>query len=140
MEPKREVLRCHTCHNVQRDRRAYRDDLLRVHGEIACRGSDVPVPLEGREFEVVWATAHRARMSGPVCAARRREAFGLPRVSDREAEKRLKDNRAHTARRHRAAARAREGPTVTLGAPEVPAMPNKPKAGRSRGAIFCSDG
>jgi len=33
-------------------------------------------------------------MSGQVRAARRRDALGLPRVSDREAERRLKDNRA----------------------------------------------
>jgi len=82
MEPKREVLRCH---NVQRDRRAYRDHLLRVHGEVARRGSDVPVRLEGRELEAVWASAHRSRISGPVQATSRREALGLLRVSDREA-------------------------------------------------------
>jgi len=57
MEPKREIVRCHTCNNVQRDWRAYRDHLLRAHGEVAPRGSDIPVLLEGRELEVVWATA-----------------------------------------------------------------------------------
>jgi len=123
METKREWLYCHSCHNVQRDRRAYRDHLLRVHGEVARRGSDVPVRLEGKELEVAWASAHRSRMSGPVYAARRRKALGLPRVSDREAERRLKDNRARTARRHPAAARAREGATATLTAPDVPATP-----------------
>jgi len=107
--------------HVQRDRRAYRDHLLRVHGEVARRGSDVPVRLEGRELEVVWASVHRSRTSEKARAARRKEALGLPRVSDREAERRLKDNRARTARRHRAAARAREGALATLTAPEVPA-------------------
>jgi len=85
------------------------------------------VRLEGRELEAVWASAHRSRMSGPVRAARRREALGLPRVSDREAEQRLRDNRACTARRHRAAARAREGATATLGAPKVPVTPVGPE-------------
>jgi len=91
--------------------------------KVARRGSGVPVRLDRRELEVVWALAHRSRMSGPVRAARHRETLGLPRVSDREAERRLKDNRARIARRHRAAARAREGATATLGAPEVPATP-----------------
>jgi len=103
METKREWLYCHSCHNVQRDRRAYRHHLLRVHGEVARRDSDVPVRLEGRELEAVWASAHQSRMSGPVRAACRKAALGLPRVSDREAERRLKDNRARTARRHWAA-------------------------------------
>jgi len=111
-------MRCHSCNNVQRDRRAYRDHLLPVHGEVARRGSDVPVHLEGRELEAVWASAHRSRMSGPVRAARHREALGLPRVSDQEAERRIKDNRARTARCHRAAARAQLGAAATLGAPE----------------------
>jgi len=118
MEPKREVLYCHTCRNVQHDRHAYRDHLLRVYGEVARRGSNVAVCLEGRKLEAVWASAYQSRMSGPVRAARRREALGLPRVSDREAERRLKDNRARTARRHRAAARARLRAAATLRAPE----------------------
>jgi len=58
METKREWLYCHACHNVQRDRRAFRDHLLRVHSEVARQGSDIPVRLEGRELEVVWASAH----------------------------------------------------------------------------------
>jgi len=119
MELKREIVRCHTCNNVQRDRQAYRDHLLCAHGEVARRGSDTPVRIEGRELAVVWATAHCARMSGPVRAARRTEALGLPRVLDREAERLLKDNRARTARRHRAAARMRGLATAALGAPEV---------------------
>jgi len=45
METKREWLYCYACHNVQRDRRAYRDHLLRVHGEVALWGSDIPVRL-----------------------------------------------------------------------------------------------
>jgi len=52
-------------------------------------------------------------------AARRREKLGLPRVSDREAERRLSDNRSRTVRRHRAAARARGEAAATLGATEV---------------------
>jgi len=107
--------------------RAYRDHLLQVHGEVARRGSDVPVRLEGRELEVVWASVHQSRTSGPARAPRRREALGLPRVSDREAERRLKDNRARTARRYRAAARASEGAPATLTAPEVPATPDIPQ-------------
>jgi len=117
METGRAWQYCHSCQNVQRDRRAYRNHLLRVHGKVARRGSDVPVRLEGQELEVVWASAHRLRMSGPVRAARCREALGLPRVSDREAERRLKDNRARTARRSRAGARAREGATATFWCP-----------------------
>jgi len=119
MEPKRDIVHCHTCNNVQQDRQAYRDHLLRAHGEVARRGSDIPVRLEERELAVVWATAHRARMSGPVRAARRRAALGLSRVSDREAERRLKDNRARTARRHRAAGCVRGLKMAALGAPEV---------------------
>jgi len=128
METKREWLHCHACHNVQWDRRAYRDHLLRVHGEVARRGSDIPVRLEGRELEVVWASAHRSRTRGPACAACRREALWLPRVSDREAERRLKDNRARTARRHRAAACAREGAPATLTTPEALDKPEVPAA------------
>jgi len=60
---------CHVCHNVQRDRRAYRDHLLRVHGEVARQGSDLPVRLEGRELEVMWASVHRFRISGPRAAS-----------------------------------------------------------------------
>jgi len=85
METKREWLYCHSCHNVQQDRRAYRDHLLRVHDEVARQGSDVPVRLEGRELEAVLVSAHRSRMSGPVQAACRREAMRRPRVSEREA-------------------------------------------------------
>jgi len=40
-------------------------------------------------------------------------------VSDREVERRLKDNKARTAWRHRAAARARKGALATLTVPEV---------------------
>jgi len=98
MEPKRKIVCIHTCHNAQRDRRAYRDHLLCAQGEVARRGSDTPIRLEERELAVVWATAHRARMSGPVRAPCRRQAMGLPRLSDMEAERRLKDNQARTAR------------------------------------------
>jgi len=116
----------HSCHGVQRYRWAYRDHLLCVHGEVARRGSDVLVRLEEQELAVVWATAHRSRMCGPVRAARRKEALGFLRVLDREAERRLWDHRARTARRHRAAARARGGAVATLGAPEVTVVPERP--------------
>jgi len=129
METKREWLYCHACHNVQRERRAYRDHLLWVLGEVAPRGSDVPVCLKGRELEVVWASAHQSRISGPARASRRREALGLPRVSDWEAERRLKDNRARTAQHHRAAARAREGAPATLTAPELLATSDNKQRG-----------
>jgi len=56
-------------------------------GTVVHTGTISSVRLEGRELEVVWASAHRSRMSGPLRAARRREALGLPRVSDREAER-----------------------------------------------------
>jgi len=79
---------------------------ITVHEKVALRGSDVPVRLEERELAVVLAFALNSRMSGPVRAARRREALGLPRVSDREAERRLRDNRARKARRHRSSVRA----------------------------------
>jgi len=127
MEPKREWVYCHSCKNVQRDRRAYRDHLLPVHSEVARRGSNVPVRLDPHELALVWTPAHRARMSGPVRAFRRKDSLGLPRVFDREAEHWLKDNRARTARRHRAAARAREGAPATLTAPDVPAAPETPR-------------
>jgi len=45
MDYEREILRCHACNNVQRDRRVYRDHLLRVHGELSLRGYDAPVRL-----------------------------------------------------------------------------------------------
>jgi len=109
MEPQREILSCHACHGLQRDR----------HGEVSRRGSDIPVRLEERELAAVWPSVRRHQVSGPVSVARRREDLGLPRVTDREAERRLMDNRSHTARRHRAAARARGEAAATLGAPEV---------------------
>jgi len=66
----RRVIICHACHEVQRDRWAYCNRLLRVHGEVIRGGTDTPLRLEGRELEVVWS----------ICASRRREALGLPRV------------------------------------------------------------
>jgi len=100
-------LRCHTCGQRQPDRRAYRDHLLWSHHEVARRGADVPVRLEGRELEAVWAGIRRRQLTGMALAARRREQLGLPRVSEREAACRLHDNRARSARRLSAAARAR---------------------------------
>jgi len=131
-------LYCHRCRQAQRDRRAYRDHLLRAHGEVMRRGSDVPVRLDGRELEVVWASVHRPRTSGPSRAARQREALGLPRVSNREAERRLKNNQAHTARCHRAAPRAREGAPAPLTAPEVPATPDTPQDADTRQVLLLS--
>jgi len=80
----------------------------------------VPVHLEGRELAAVWAGVRRHQVSGMTLAARRREELGLPRVSDREAERRLQDNRASSAQRHRAAARARGAERAALGTPDVP--------------------
>jgi len=58
-------------------------------------------------------------------AAPRREELGLPRVSDREADRRLQDNRARSARRHRAVARARGAAMAALGTPDVPLEPQR---------------
>jgi len=84
MDNQREYLRCHTCNKIQRDRRVYRDHLL-AHGEVSSRRHDVPVRLEERELAVMWVSV-------------RREELGLPRVSDCEAKRQLRDNRARTAR------------------------------------------
>jgi len=107
MDGQRVILRCHMCNNIQSDRRSYRNKLLRAHGEVCRQGFDVPVRLSEGELSVVWAGVRRHQVSGATRAARRLEKLGLPRVSDREAKRRLRDNRARTARRHRAAARAR---------------------------------
>jgi len=119
------VLRCHTCGRMQRVRRGYRDHLLRVHNEVARRGFDIPVRLEGCELAAVWAGVHRHQAArhqagGTTLAARSREELGLPHVSDREAARRLQDNRARSARRLRAAARAREVAIAALGTPDLP--------------------
>jgi len=98
MNTQRDVLRCHTCHSVQRDRLVYRDHLLRAHGEVSRRGSDVPVRLQERELAMVWASVRRHQVSGTAGASCRREELGLPRVSDRKAERRLRNNRTRTAR------------------------------------------
>jgi len=108
------ILRCHTCGKIQRDRRGYRDHLLREHNEVSRRGFDVPVRVEGRELAAVWASVRRHQVSGTTQAARCREELGLPHVSNREAERRLHDNRARSARRHRAAARARGAAQAAL--------------------------
>jgi len=81
------VLRCHTCGNIQRDRRVYRDHLLRAHGEVSCRGLDAPVRFPDRELAAVWANVRRHQTNGNTRASRRREELGLPRVSDRVAER-----------------------------------------------------
>jgi len=113
------VLRCHTCGRMQRDRRGYRDHLLGEHNEVARRGFDAQVRLIGRKLAAVWAGVRRHQASGTVLAARRREGLGLPRVSNWEAERRLLDNGARSARRHRAAARARGAAMAALGTPDV---------------------
>jgi len=79
---------------MQRDRRGYRDHLLREHNEVARRGFDIPVRFEGRELAAVWAGIHHHQAAchqagGTTLAARRREELGLPHVSDREAARRL---------------------------------------------------
>jgi len=86
---------------------------------VSCRGHDVLVRLEEKELAVMWASVRRHQVSGTTRASRRREELSLPRVSDCEAERRLRDNRAQTARRLRAAARTRGVATAALGAPDV---------------------
>jgi len=117
------MLRCVTCGQRQRDRWSNRDHLLWAHNELARRGVDTPTRLEGRESEAVWDGIRRRHITGMALAARRREQLGLPRVSDREAARRLQDNRARSARRFRAAARARGTATAALGTPVVPLTP-----------------
>jgi len=117
------VLTCRTCGQRQRDRRGYRDHLLREHNEVARRGFDAPVRLEGRELAAVWAGIRRRQMTSMTTANRRREELGLPRVSDWEAAGRREDNRARSARQLRAAARARGVATAALGTPVVPLVP-----------------
>jgi len=63
------VLRCHTCGQLQRDRRSYRDHLLWAHHEVARRGVDTPTRLEGRELEAVWAGIRRRQTTGMALAA-----------------------------------------------------------------------
>jgi len=101
------ILTCRTCGQRQRVRLGYRDHLLREHNEVARRGFDAPIRLEGRELEAVWAGIRHRQTTGMTPASRRREELGLPRVSDKEAARRLQDNWARSARRLRAAARAR---------------------------------
>jgi len=113
------MLRCVTCGQRQRDRRSYRDHLLWAHHEVARRGVDTPTRLEGRELEAVWAGIRRRQETGMALAARRREQLGLPRVSHREAARRLQDNPARSAHRFRAAARARGAATAALGTPVI---------------------
>jgi len=121
------ILRCHTCGQMQRDWRGYHDHLLREHNEVARRGFDAPVRLEGRELAAVWEGIRRRQTTGMTLAARRREELGLPRVSDREAARRLQDNRAGSARLLRVAAGARGAATAALGTPVVSLAP-KPVA------------
>jgi len=119
-------LRCHTCGALQRDRRSYRDHLLRAHQEVVRRGIDTPIRLEGRELDAVWAGIRRRHESGMATASHRREQLGLPRVSDREAARRLRDNRDRTARRFRAAVRARGAATAAPGTHFVPRTARPP--------------
>jgi len=71
------VLRCHTCGQMQRDRRGYHDHFLREHNEVARRGFDAPVRLEGRELAAVWAGVRRHQASTTTLAAGRQEELGL---------------------------------------------------------------
>jgi len=48
-------IRCHSCNEVQRDRWAYRNHLLRVHREVIRTGTTTPVRLESRELATAWA-------------------------------------------------------------------------------------
>jgi len=103
------------CNRIQRDRRGFRHHLLWEHNEVSRRGFDVPVRLEGKELAAVWVGVRCHQAGGTTKAARRREELGLPRVSDREAQRRLQDNQARSAQRHRAAARARGAAQAALG-------------------------
>jgi len=86
-------------------------------------GFDNPIRLEGRELAAVWAGICHRQTTSMIAATRRREELGLPRVSNREAAHRREDNRASSARRLRAAARARGAATAALGTPVVPLAP-----------------
>jgi len=133
------LLYCHVCRQAQRNRSAYRDHLLRAHGEVMRRGRDTPVRLVGHEIEAIWSANRRRQLSGPERAARRREALGLPQVSNREAARRLYNNRDRSARRFRAAARARERapapvidvPTLSIGTTPATPLPRPSPPGRS---------
>jgi len=98
------------------------------------RGSDVPVLLDERELAIVRDSFRRHSVSGLLRAARRRAELGLRRVSDREAERRLRDNRNLTVRWHRAAARAKREAAATQGALEV--LGTTGAQGGQGGAIF----
>jgi len=129
------ILTCRTCGQRQRDRRGYRDHLLREHNEVSRRGFDNPVRLEGRKLAAVWAGVRRHQASGTSMAARWREELGLPRVSNWEAERRLQDNRARSARRHWAAACARGVAMAALGTPIVPLIPQPANIGTRLGTF-----
>jgi len=94
---------CYVCQEVQRDRWAYRNHLLRVHGQVIRGGTSTPVRLEGQELEDTW-WVDRAHMCD---ASNRREVMGLPPVTIEEADRRRHDNRERRERRGRAVARAR---------------------------------
>jgi len=101
MESRRIV--SHVCQDVQRDRWTYRNHLLQVHGQVIRGGTSTPVRLVGRELEQVWSADYVRLLD----ASRRREAMGLPRVTNQEAARRQHDNRIRRERRGRAIARAR---------------------------------
>jgi len=121
MESRRSGIICHACNAVQRDHWAYRNHLLRVHGEVIRGGTNIPVRLEGRELETVWSADYRHLLN----ASHRKEAMGLPRVADQEAARHLHENRARRARRSRAAARAaRQRAARPMRAPTTHVVPH----------------
>jgi len=131
----RNTITCHACNAVQRDRWAYRNHLLRVHGEVIRGGTNIPVRLEGRELETVWSVDYRQLLS----ASCRREALGLPRVPDQETAPRLHENRARRARRSRAAARAtRQRAARPMRAPATQVAPStiEPPAAATNRQVF----
>jgi len=91
------------------DIKAYRDHVLRVHGQVARRGVDIPVPLGERELAVVRAGVLRRQKESRDRVTQRREELGILRVFDRETPRRLHDNEIRNARRHRAQEEARRG-------------------------------
>jgi len=72
MDNERDILHCHTCNKIQRDRRVYCDHLLRAHDEVSHRGHDVPVRLEERELAIMWASVRPHQVSGSTRASRHR--------------------------------------------------------------------
>jgi len=101
MDGERPELCCHQCNSRQRDRKAYRDHLLKVHGQVARRGVGMPVKLRDRELAVVIEGVLRRQKERRDRVTQRRVELRTPRISDRETPRRLHDNEVRTERQHR---------------------------------------